>query len=245
MNEFLKSLAEAVADKLWLAPVIAIVSGVLTSLMPCSLSTIPLVIGFVGGQDLPQNGKSSRRALLLSILFAVGSTVTFCILGMLASALGGLLERAETVLHFAMSILLVLMALQMWEVIRIIPSGNSVLAKTRLTGGVGAFISGIIAGLFASHCALPIVFALMAIAADAGGGNVLFGFMLLLLFSAGHAVLSVAAGTSVGFVQRLTSNAKYEKISRAIRIVLGIIIILVALYLAYEGLTECLAHNAA
>ena len=101
MNEFLKSLAEAVADKLWLAPVIAIVSGVLTSLMPCSLSTIPLVIGFVGGQDLPQNGKSSRRALLLSILFAVGSTVTFCILGMLASALGGLLERAETVLHFA------------------------------------------------------------------------------------------------------------------------------------------------
>ena len=37
MNEFLKSLAEAVADKLWLAPVIAIVSGVLTSLMPCSL----------------------------------------------------------------------------------------------------------------------------------------------------------------------------------------------------------------
>ena len=143
MNEFLKSLAEAVADKLWLAPVIAIVSGVLTSLMPCSLSTIPLVIGFVGGQDLPQNGKSSRRALLLSILFAVGSTVTFCILGMLASALGGLLERAETVLHFAMSILLVLMALQMWEVIRIIPSGNSVLAKSRLTGGVGAFISGI------------------------------------------------------------------------------------------------------
>ena len=218
MNEFLKSLAEAVADKLWLAPVIAIVSGVLTSLMPCSLSTIPLVIGFVGGQDLPQNGKSSRRALLLSILFAVGSTVTFCILGMLASALGGLLERAETVLHFAMSILLVLMALQMWEVIRIIPSGNSVLAKSRLTGGVGA---------------------------DAGGGNVLFGFILLLLFSAGHAVLSVAAGTSVGFVQRLTSNAKYEKISRVIRIVLGIIIILVALYLAYEGLTECLAHNAA
>ena len=229
MNEFLKSLAEAVADKLWLAPVIAIVSGVLTSLMPCSLSTIPLVIGFVGGQDLPQNGKSSRRALLLSILFAVGSTVTFCILGMLASALGGLLERAETVLHFAMSILLVLMALQMWEVIRIIPSGNSVLAKSRLTGGIGAFISGIIAGLFASHCALPIV----------------FGFILLLLFSAGHAVLSVAAGTSVGFVQRLTSNAKYEKISRVIRIVLGIIIILVALYLAYEGVTECLAHNAA
>lgn len=73
--------------------------------------------------------KEFAPSLLLSILFAVGSTVTFCILGMLASALGGLLERAETVLHFAMSILLVLMALQMWEVIRIIPSGNSVLGK--------------------------------------------------------------------------------------------------------------------
>lgn len=243
MTELLKTLAEAVAGKLWLAPVIAVVSGVLTSLMPCSLSTIPLIIGFVGGQDLPQDGKSSRRALLLSLLFAIGSAVTFCILGMLASVLGGLLEDAETIFHFAMSILLVLMALQMWEVIQIIPSGNSVLAKSRLTGGIGAFVSGIIAGLFASHCALPVVFALMAIAADAGGGNVLFGFLLLLLFSAGHAVLSVAAGTSVGFVQRLMSNAKYEKISKIIRIVLGAVIMLVALYLAYEGFTECLAHS--
>jgi len=33
----------------WLAPLLALLAGLLTSFTPCSLSSIPLVIGYVGG----------------------------------------------------------------------------------------------------------------------------------------------------------------------------------------------------
>lgn len=236
MEALLSGLAQAIESSIWLAPVIALVSGVLTSLMPCSLSTIPLIIGYVGGAEAVE-GKSAR-ALRLSLLFALGSTISFCVLGLLASAIGDWLERAEWILHLIMGVLLVLMALQMLGVIELIPSSGSMLTRNRIKGGLGALISGVIAGLFASHCALPVVITLMAIAANHSGSGTWFGALLLLLFAIGHGVLSVVAGTSVGFVQKLISSAKYERISKIVRIVLGVIIALVALYLFAELILE-------
>lgn len=240
MEHFLSELANRIAEAPWLAPLIAVVSGFLTSLMPCSLSGIPLIIGYVGGAA--EEKKDTRRALGLSLMFALGSTVTFCTLGLIASAVGELLEESETIMHFVMAALLVLMALQMWGVINIIPSGNSVLAKSRLKGGFGALVAGLLAGLFASHCAIPVVVALMAVAANASGGGALYGFILLLLFSVGHAVLSVVAGTSVGFVQKLMNSPRYERVSRIVRIVLGAIILLIAVYLVFTAFSEDHEH---
>ena len=243
MEAFLQTLAERTAAAPWLAPLIAVVSGFLTSLMPCSLSGIPLIIGYVGGSGDEANGKNTKRALLLSLLFALGSTVTFCTLGLLASVLGELLEHTELVMHIVMALLLVVMALQMFGVINIIPSGSSVLAKSRLRGGLGAFVAGLLAGLFASHCAIPVVVALMAIAVNASGGGTIYGFVLLLIFSIGHAALSVVAGTSVGFVQKLMASEKYERISKVIRIVLGVIILLIAIYILISAFTDPHEHE--
>jgi hypothetical protein len=49
VTEILESLSELIAKSGWLAPLLALVAGVLTSFTPCSLSSIPLVIGYVGG----------------------------------------------------------------------------------------------------------------------------------------------------------------------------------------------------
>ena len=191
MEAFLQSLAEKIAAAPWLAPLIAAVSGFLTSLMPCSLSGIPLIIGYVGGSAEESGERNTKRALMLSLLFALGSTFTFCTLGLLASALGELLEHTELIMHIVMALLLVLMALQMWGVINIIPSG----------------------------------------------GGLVYGFILLLVFSIGHAVLSVIAGVSVGFVQKLMASEKYERVSKVIRIVLGCVIMLIAIYLLISAFT--------
>lgn len=243
MEAFLQTLAQRIAAAPWLAPLIAAVSGFLTSLMPCSLSGIPLIIGYVGGSADAGDRSSTKRAFCLSLLFALGSTVTFCVLGLLASALGELLEHSETVMRIVMALLLFVMAIQMWGIINIIPSGSSVLAKSRLRGGFGAFVAGLLAGLFASHCAIPVVVALMAIAVNASGGGRIYGFVLLLIFSVGHAVLSVVAGTSVGFVQKLMASKNYERISRIIRIVLGVLIMLIAVYLLISALTGSHEHE--
>ena len=49
MNEILESMSKLIEGSSLVAPIIAFVAGILTSFTPCSLSTIPLVIGVVSG----------------------------------------------------------------------------------------------------------------------------------------------------------------------------------------------------
>lgn len=72
INEWLEQLSSLIQSSLWLAPVLALLAGILTSFTPCSLSSIPLVIGYVGGTGQ----KNTKRAFRLSLTFALGSAVT-------------------------------------------------------------------------------------------------------------------------------------------------------------------------
>ena len=74
----------ALMDNAWLAPFLALLAGLLTSLTPCSLSSIPLVIGYVGGIG----EKSVKKAFFYSVTFAGGMAVTFIILGVAAASMG-------------------------------------------------------------------------------------------------------------------------------------------------------------
>lgn len=49
INDWLNQIAEVIGDNMWIAPILALVAGILTSFTPCSLSGIPLIIGYVGG----------------------------------------------------------------------------------------------------------------------------------------------------------------------------------------------------
>ena len=84
--------------------------------------------------------------------------------------------------------------------------------------------------------AAPMIVALLAIVIDRG--QVIFGVILLLCFSIGHGILSVVAGTSVGLVQKLSDSSGFEKASRIIKIVLGAVIMLAALWLLWEAFSE-------
>ena len=74
-------------------------------------------------------------------------------------------------------------------------------------GTLGNSIAGILGGVFSTPCSTPILIVLLAIVA--GKGSALWGTLLLFLYSVGHGALAVAAGTSVGFVRKLSrSEAK-------------------------------------
>lgn len=87
MTAILESLSELITKSGWLAPLLALLAGVLTSFTPCSLSSIPLVIGYVGGTGQ----RDTKRAFWLSITFAAGAAVTFTTLGVIASMAGKLM----------------------------------------------------------------------------------------------------------------------------------------------------------
>ena len=228
INEWLEILSTLIKSNIWLAPVLAILAGILTAFTPCSLSTIPLVVAYVGGTADNDIKKSFR----LSLVFALGMTVTFTVLGVVASLAGKLIGRAASWWYIVLGVLMVLMALQTWEVFNFIPS-TFLINKNRRRGYIGALIAGILGGIFSSPCATPVLIALLALVASQG--KLLWGVMLLLLYSAGHSILVLIAGTSMGFVKKLTTNEKYGRASKVIKIVLGSLILLLAFYMFYLG----------
>lgn len=227
IDGWLNSISAMLTQSMWLAPLLALLAGILTSFTPCSLSSIPLVVGYVGG-----TARDTKKSLRLSLTFALGSAVTFTILGTVASLVGRLISGAASWWYIVLGVLMVLMALQTWEVFNFIPSTN-LLSKSTKKSYIGAFLAGVLGGVFSSPCATPVLIALLAIVA--GKGNVAWGILLLLLYSIGHGALAVVAGTSTGFVQKLTSDARYGKLSQVLKIVMGSVILLIGFYMFWLG----------
>ena len=228
MTAILGNLSDLIINSGWLAPILALFAGILASFLPCSISSIPLVIGYVGGT----HQRDTRTAFRLSVTFAAGSAVTFTALGVIASLAGRLIGVSASWWYIVLGVLMVLMALQTWGIFEIIPS-SYLISKNTKTGYIGAFIAGILGGVFSSPCSTPVLIALLGIVA--GKGNIIWGIVLMLLYSIGHGILAIVAGTSIGFVHKLSASKKYGKASTVLKIVMGTLILLIGLYMFYLG----------
>ncbi len=229
INSFVELLVAYIQQNVWLAPFIALFAGIITSFSPCCLSTVPLVLSYVGGVGK----KDTKSAFFLSLTFAAGMAATFTILGTIAARFSMIMFSAGKWWFIVLGILMIFMTLQTWEVINLIPSKN-IAGKNTKKGYIGAFLAGILAGVFSSPCSTPMLIVISALVS--AGGNFLWGVFLLLLYSIGHSALVVVAGTSVGFVKKVTQSEKYGLASSIIKFVTGAIILLIAVYLLYLGL---------
>ena len=192
------------------------------------IAVIDGVMGYVGGTKQ----RDTKRSFLLSVTFALGMAITYTALGVIASTLGGMIGAASGWWYIVLGVLMALLALQTYGIFNFIPS-TYLVSKNKKRGFIGAFLAGILGGVFSSPCSTPVLVALLAIVA--GSGSILWGTLLLLLYSIGHGTLTVIAGTSVGFVQKLSASEKYGKLSKALNIVLGTLLLLIAFYMFYLG----------
>ncbi len=252
MTEWLNILAEMIRHNLWIAPVLCIVAGIITSFTPCSLSSIPMIIAYIGGSAR----QDTRKAFRLSLTMAAGLSLTFIVFGSLASVIGHYMHEIGKWWYVFLGLVMVLMALQIWGVIQIIPDPShhhhehgkdcgcgeeggdccgdphqEHMPKITRKGYVGAFTAGILSGAFASHCATPVMIALLAIAAQSG--STLWGIFLLALYAVGHSFLIIAAGTSYSVVERWMYDPKYARISLVLRKVMGFVILCIGIAMMY------------
>ena len=225
----LARLSALIPENGWLAPGFALFAGILTSFTPCSLSGIPLVIGYVGGTG-QRDTKKSVSAFHHLCVREPPSLLTA--LGVIAALAGKLMGNAASWWYIILGTLMILMALQTWGIFEIIPS-SYLISKNTKKGYLGAFFAGILGGVFSSPCATPVLIALLAIVA--GKGSIFWGILLLLFYSVGHSILAVVAGTSIGFVQKHSFSEKYGKTSTVLKISMGFFILLIGFYMFYLG----------
>lgn len=248
MDSIIELLAGLMQQNLWFAPVLSLAAGIVTSFTPCSLSAVPMVLAYVEGTS----SKEPRKALKLSLTMALGMAVTFGVFGSIASVIGHFMHEVGHWWSFLMGILMILMALQMWEIIRIFPKQHShgkghgahhdhshgecceECQQQRFLGKgyAGAFLTGALGGVFASHCAAPVMVALLAMVAQSEHGP-FWGIFLMILYALGHSILMVLAGTSYSLVDSWLKNPRYEKASKRLRGIMGAVVLLLGLLMIF------------
>ncbi len=224
LDNILNTLSADLSSSSWLSPIIALAAGLITSITPCALSQVPLVLGYVGKEASP--GKAFR----LSLVYALGTAVTFTAFGIAAALMGRLIGNAGRWWYLILGVLMILMALQMWGIINLIPS-TYLQSINRKRGYIGALATGILGGIFSSPCSTPVLVALLSIAATEG--EALRGGFLLLLYSIGCTALAVVLGSSPALIRKLGKKTSFQIVSRILNIVLGIVVLLIGLYMLY------------
>lgn len=214
-------LAQTIQDNPALAPAAAFAGGLLTAANPCVLAMVPLMVGYVAGQE----NRSVGRSFLLSLTFSIGLTLMFTVL-FLATWAASLVLKTSWWTYVASGVCL-LMGLHLIGFFRLhFPAPRGMQPKQR--GFIGALLLGLLFGLVSLPCAGPVLLALLSIVPLSG---TVLGALLLIAYSLGHCGLVLAGGTSMGLVQRLADSRGWNRGSDILRRIAGVLILLVGAFL--------------
>ncbi len=229
METLINHLSQSLTENPLLAYLGVFLGGILSSSSPCVLAAIPLVIGYVGGYSEGDR----RKALLYSLTFILGLSLTFTVLGAIASLIGGLFGIINRGWYFVVGGIAVAIGLQLvglYEFNLPVPAH----LQPRQKGLLGAFILGLIFGIVSSPCATPILALILTFVATKG--EIVYGTTLLFIYALGHCALIFLAGTATGFAESFIKSKGISNLTTWARRTGGSIVVLVGAYMFYLGI---------
>jgi len=171
---------------------------------PCHMASIPLIVGYVGGQDKMVN---PRQAVLYSVLFTVGLFLTIILIGIICALLGRMLGDVGNYWQILIGGILIWVALGMLGVEKCSMSG-SLLYRLKVKGLTGAFILGLAYGILSGSCTFGFIAPILAVITVQE--QVMTGIILIILFAMGHCLPIVIAGSSAAAVRKLMENTAWQ-----------------------------------
>lgn len=204
----------------------AFLGGLISSISPCSLSMLPLIIGYVGGYSK----ENPLKTLLQMIIFVIGSGIVFAVIGGICAFTGKLFVGNPYFTLIVASIILI-MGLKILDVIdfelpviiKEIPQNNfnNEILYPLLLGAVFALIG--------TPCSTPILASIMGFASISA--KVSQAVIMLFLFSIGQGLILIIAGF---LTSKFKTGKNVYKVSEGILKFSGALLVLVALYIFYK-----------
>ena len=202
--------------------------GVLISFSPCVYPIIPVVVSYLGGTQV----KTRAAAFTRSLLYVLGMSVMYALLGAVAALSGGVFGQFQNTwwVQVLVANIFLVMALFMLDVFQLpalqlarVPQG--VLANQAL----GPLVMGAVSGLVMGPCTTPVLGALLAYVA--GGRNVLLGTTLMLTYALGMGLPLLVLGTFAGMLQRLPRAGEWMGY---IKKIFALVLVIAAEYLLLQ-----------
>ena len=200
--------------------------GLALNLTPCIYPLIPITISYFGGQA---GGKTSRL-FLLALLYVLGMSITYSVLGTIAAMTGSLfgaaLQNPFVVLFLAaVLIILALSMFGLWEIR--MPTFLARRTGTARRGYAGAVVMGLTMGIVAAPCIGPFVLALLTYVGEMG--KPVLGFLMFFTLAWGIGVPFLILGTLSGSISKLPRSGDWMV---WVRKIFGFILVAMALYFA-------------
>ncbi|MGQ0561014.1 MAG: cytochrome c biogenesis CcdA family protein [Gemmatimonadota bacterium] len=211
---------------------VAFLAGLLSFLSPCVLPLVPSYLGFITGMSLEEmSGAAPRRAVLMpAILFTVGFSLVFLIMGASATLLGQLLLRYQDWIARIGGVLIIIFALHLLGILRI----GAFLRERRLhvearpVGAVGAVLAGVVFGAGWTPCIGPVLGTLLTYAS--ARANLAGGLFLLLFYALGLAIPFIGAAVATNAFLNTSRSIRrfipaFEKASGVILLIAGVLLV--------------------
>ena len=204
-------------------------AGFISFLTPCVLPIIPGYISYITGKSLNEIEQDKKIVLIKTILFSIGFSLVFIILGATASAVGNILLFLSNELRIAAGVVIILFSLQMLGIFNFNFLNQEKRIETKSYKDNYAFPL-LVGAAFAfgwTPCIGPILGSIIALSAtEATIGK---GILLLSFYSLGLAIPFILSGY---YMSRFLSSKKgigkyYGRITKsggAILLITGVLI---------------------
>ena len=208
---------------------IAFGAGLISFLSPCVLPLIPGYISYISGQSLQEILNQKKINFFPLVLFCLGFSSVFVILGASASFLGQTLLQNSDVLRIFAGVIIIIFSLQLIEIINI-PYLNfeKRFDAKKSRNFVFPYIIGLAFGFGWTPCIGPILGSILALASIEE--TLSTAVTLLILYSLGLAIPFVLSGYLIQRFLLFSKNFKknislISKIGGIILLITGILIL--------------------
>lgn len=199
VSQQLTSISLVSLGVVWLA-------GLLTSLTPCMLSMLPIMVGYMGGYE----AKGRLQGIFQASWFALGLATTLAALGLVAGVVGRVYGQIGIGLPIIVSILAILMGLNLLEALPLpMPNvGNLDFLNQGMPLAMKSYLLGLTFGLVASPCSTPVLATLLGWISTTG--DPVLGGALLLAYTVGYVFPLVLAGSFTTTIKRLLEIRRWS-----------------------------------
>jgi cytochrome c-type biogenesis protein len=171
---------------------------------PCHMASIPLIIGYVGGQN---KILKERESIPYALAFTTGLFITIALVGFVCILLGRMMGDVGPYWTLLLGAILLWVAMDMLGIAKCKMPGNS-LGWLQVKGLPGAFILGLAYGILSGSCTFGFIAPILAIITVQK--QIATGILFLTLFALGHCLPIAVAGSSATTVKRILNNSSFH-----------------------------------
>lgn len=215
---------------------VAFLAGLLSFLSPCVLPLVPSYLGFITGFTVEEMTGRRRLAMLHAVLFVLGFSLIFILLGAGATALGRTLNYYQEWVARIGGVLIIGFGLYMLGVIRLDVLGREqrVHLDRKPLGYLGSVLVGMAFGAGWTPCIGPLLGAILGLAASQD--SLQRGVVLLGWYSAGLAVPFLV--TAWAFESFFDWFQRFRRFMPRVQKVAGVLLLLIGLLMVTGQFTR-------